>query len=243
VTDSRDRLILALDFPSGPRALDFLDRIRERTERPPRWVKVGLELFLAEGASLVATLRDQEYSIFLDLKLHDIPNTVASAVRTLAPLEVDLLTIHGAGGPAMLRAAAEAAASQARPPCLLAVTVLTSMDAEELKSVGVAGSPAEQVLRLATVATEAGVQGLVASPLEAAMLRAHLPSRDLHLVTPGIRSSGQSGKDDQQRIATPAAALQAGASQLVVGRPITQAADPAAAYEAILAEIDGALGA
>jgi len=158
------------------------------------------------------------------------------AIRALAPLTVNLLTVHASGGPAMLRAAAEAAASLACPPRLLAVTVLTSMDAQQLEAIGVPGSPQEQVLRLAKQAWKAGVTGLVASPQEAAMLRREFGS-GLHLVTPGIRAASARGGDDQQRVATPRAALLAGASQLVIGRPVTRAADPAAAYDALLAEI------
>jgi orotidine-5'-phosphate decarboxylase len=232
----RERLILALDFPSALQSLRFLDDLRQRCADPPLWVKVGLELFLAEGPALVGTLRAQGYSVFLDLKLHDIPNTVGSAIRALATLDVDLLTVHASGGRAMLLAAAEAAAALTRPPKLLAVTVLTSMDAGQLAAVGVCSTPQEQVLRLAREAWLAGIGGLVASPLEAASLREEFgPS--LYLVTPGIRPAGALGRDDQQRAASPAAALRAGATQLVVGRPITRAADPAAAYDAILDEI------
>jgi orotidine-5'-phosphate decarboxylase len=242
--NARDCLILALDFSSAAPALDFLTTLRQRTANPPRWVKVGLELFLAEGRGFIEALRSEGYSIFLDLKLHDIPNTVASAIRVLGPLRVDLLTVHAAGGPAMLAAAAEAVAGLACPPRLLAVTVLTSMDRAQLAAIGVSDSPPEQVLRLARAARLAGIDGLVASPLEAAMLRESLheePARPLHLVTPGIRTADDRGGDDQQRTATPWAALAAGANQLVVGRPITRAADPAAAYEAILSKIEAAL--
>jgi orotidine-5'-phosphate decarboxylase len=234
--EPRERLILALDFPSAALSLEFLEDLRQRCTEPPLWVKVGLELFLAEGSRLVDTLRGQGYSVFLDLKLHDIPNTVGAAVRALGALDVDLLTVHAAGGPAMLRAAAEAAAGLARPPRLLAVTVLTSMDERELTAIGVACAPREQVLRLAGQAWQAGIRGLVASPLEAGMLRGELGA-GLHLVTPGIRPADGHGLDDQQRVATAAAALRSGASQLVVGRPITRAVDPGAAYKALLAEI------
>jgi orotidine-5'-phosphate decarboxylase len=233
---STERLILALDFPSAARSMAFLEDLRQRCAEPPVWVKVGLELFLAEGAALVDQLHDQGHSVFLDLKLHDIPNTVASAIRSVARLEVELLTVHATGGPAMLRAASEAAAESQRPPRLLAVTVLTSMDAVQLAAIGVASAPGEQVLRLAGQAWQSGIRGLVASPLEAAMLRGEF-GPDLHLVTPGIRPAESGAADDQQRVATPAAALRAGASQLVIGRPITRAIDPASAYQAILAEI------
>jgi orotidine-5'-phosphate decarboxylase len=230
----RDRLILALDFPTGRQSLAFLEDLRHRCAQPPLWVKVGLELFLAEGPGLVHSLRSQGYSVFLDLKLHDIPNTVGSAIRALAPLDVDLLTVHASGGPAMLRAAAEAASSQRLR--LLAVTVLTSLDAVELAATGVGSTPSEQVTRLAHLAWQTGIDGLVASPLEARTLRDEFGT-GLHLVTPGIRLAKAGVVDDQQRTATPGLALRAGASQLVVGRPITRAVDPAAAYEALLDEI------
>jgi orotidine-5'-phosphate decarboxylase len=237
---ARERLIVALDFASARRSLEFLEDLRQRCDHPPLWVKVGLQLFLAEGPALVRTLRAQGYSIFLDLKLHDIPNTVGSAIRALADLDIDLLTVHASGGRAMLLAAAEAVAALTRPPRLLAVTVLTSMDASRLAAVGVCSTPEEQVLRLAGEAWQAGIRGLVASPLEATMLRKEF-GPGLNLVTPGIRPAETSGGDDQQRVATPSAALRGGASKLVVGRPITHAADPAAAYSAILDEITQAL--
>ena len=199
-------------------------------------MKVGLELFLAAGPPLVARLRDDGYQVFLDLKFHDIPNTVAGAIRSVLPLEPALLTVHASGGPAMLRSAAEAAArSKTR---LLAVTVLTSMDARELSAVGVADPPAVQVERLAIEAHACGIDGLVCSAQEAAALKQLLPM--IHLVTPGIRPVGAAA-GDQQRVSTPVQALRLGAAQLVVGRPITAAADPAQAYLSILAEIAEAL--
>jgi orotidine-5'-phosphate decarboxylase len=227
---ARERLIVALDFPSGPAAVHFVDRL----EGICQWFKVGLELYLAAGDAIVATLRERGYSVFLDLKIHDIPNTVAASIRSVASLGPKLLTIHASGGPVMLAAAAEAAASLPDPPQLLAVTVLTSMDQAQLTSTGVAGSPAEQVLRLAKLAYGNGVHGFVCSPEEAANLRACLP--DCTLVTPGIRPAGSAIRD-QKRIATPAAAIAAGANHLVVGRPITQAQNPARAAEIILEEI------
>jgi orotidine-5'-phosphate decarboxylase len=231
---AQGRLIVALDFPSADKALAFTDRLEGRC----RWFKVGLELYLAAGNSIVWQLKEQGFSVFLDLKLHDIPNTVAGAVRSVSSLGVDLLTVHASGGPAMLQAAAEAAASQPRAPRLLAVTVLTSMDAGQLSTIGVSDAPAEQALRLARAAYQAGITGLVCSPEEAARMRLELP--DSVLVTPGIRPAG-SDIGDQKRIATPSAALSAGADYLVVGRPITQAAEPAAAAEAILTEMSRAL--
>ena len=199
-------------------------------------VKLGLEFFLANGAAGYAAVAAGD--VFLDLKLHDIPNTVAGGVRAVLPLRPRLLTLHAAGGSAMIAAAREAAeaAGESRPR-LLAVTVLTSLDAEALHATGVAGGPRQQVLRLARLALAAGADGLVCSPLEVAMLRDALGDGPL-LVVPGIRPAGADA-GDQARTMTPRAAAQAGADWLVVGRPITQAADPAAAAAAIAAEIAG----
>lgn len=227
---ARDRLIVALDFPSAQDALALVDRL----EGACHWFKVGLELFVAAGGSIVETLRRRGHSVFLDLKFHDIPNTVASAVRSAGALDVSLLTLHAGGGSAMLAAAAEAAAMLPNPPTLLAVTVLTSLNQEYLAATGVSGTPAEHALKLAQMAFANGIGGLVCSPEEASRLRTALP--EALLVTPGIRPTG-SAAGDQQRIATPAAALAAGADYLVVGRPITQAGDPAAAARAVLAEM------
>lgn len=228
---ARERLILALDFPSAARTFAFLERFPEGNK--PLWVKVGLELFLAEGPALVRGLREAGYRVFLDLKLHDIPHTVAGAVRAVLPLEPALLTVHASGGSAMLRAAAEAA--EGAPTRLLAVTVLTSMGAAALAETGVGAAPQDQVQALAALALQAGIPGLVCSPREAGVLRKSYPQA--HLITPGIRPEG-SPPDDQQRTATPGEALRAGARQIVVGRPITAAADPARAYLDLLAEIE-----
>ena len=225
-----DKLIVALDFPDAAQALTLVDQLEGRC----RWFKVGLELYLSAGNSIVLALKKRQFSVFLDLKLHDIPNTVAGAVRSVACLGADLLTVHAGGGPAMLSAAAEAVVGLTNAPRLLAVTVLTSMDAAQLVATGVASSPAEQALRLARVAHAAGIQGLVCSPEEAPQMRRELPSSVL--VTPGIRPAGAS-IGDQKRVATPAAALTAGADYLVIGRPITQAPDPAQAVNAVLEEI------
>lgn len=224
------RLIVALDFPAAAPALALADQIQGHC----RWLKVGLELYCAAGPGLVGELRRRGFSVFLDLKFHDIPNTVASAVRSAAASGAELLTVHAAGGPAMLRAAAEAAAGLPDPPQLLAVTVLTSMDAAQLGAVGIAVSPADQVQRLATMAQEAGIPGLVASAEEVGTLRGLYPRATL--VIPGIRPAG-AAVGDQKRTATPAAALAAGASYLVIGRPITQAPNPLAAARAILDEM------
>jgi orotidine-5'-phosphate decarboxylase len=226
--NAADHLIVALDFPERKSALDLVDRL----DGTVSWLKVGLELYVAEGRPLVAELQRRGYSIFLDLKFHDIPNTVASAVRSSASLGVQLLTVHAAGGPAMLSAAAEAAAGG---PKVLAVTVLTSMDESQLLATGIERSPAVQVEDLAKMAWNCGVQGFVCSAMEVERLRGRLGTQPL-LVIPGIRPEG-SDAGDQRRLATPAAAVVAGASYLVVGRPITRAADPAAAARAILGEM------
>ncbi|HVJ09747.1 MAG TPA: orotidine-5'-phosphate decarboxylase [Acidisarcina sp.] len=230
-SEARERLIVALDFPSASEALALVDRLGGVCQ----WFKVGLELYLAAGNSIVQALRDRGHSVFLDLKLYDIPNTVAGAIRSVAALGPDLLTVHASGGPVMLQAAAKAVADSPNGPVLLAVTVLTSMDDNQLQSVGVTDSPANQVLRLARVAVASGIRGLVCSPEEVAQLRSAL-GPEILLVTPGIRPAGAE-VGDQKRIATPGAAITAGASYLVVGRPITQAPDPAAAARAILDEI------
>ncbi|WP_426955101.1 orotidine-5'-phosphate decarboxylase [Muricoccus radiodurans] len=199
-------------------------------------VKIGLELFCAAGPGVVARI-GQRRPVFLDLKFHDIPNTVAGAVRSACGLGPAMLTIHAGGGATMVAAARRAAeeAGGASRPAILAVTVLTSMDAATLAETGVAGGPAQQVLRLARVALEAGADGLVCSPQEVALIRAAHGAGPL-LVVPGVRPAG-AARGDQARLATPAEAAAAGADWLVVGRPITQAADPAGAAAAIVAEL------
>ena len=228
--EPKDRLAVALDFPTAKPALELVDRLSGSC----LWFKVGMELYYAAGNAFVETLRNRGFNVFLDLKLHDIPNTVAGAVRSATQAGASLLTIHAAGGPAMMAAAAEAAAAPGSPK-LLAVTVLTSMDAHELTAIGVPSSPAEQVLQLAHLAKQAGIDGLVCSAEEVGTLRTELGAETL-LVIPGIRPNG-SDIGDQKRIATPRAAIERGASMLVVGRPITRAADPAQAAKSILEEI------
>jgi len=210
----------------------------DRLEGATRWFKIGLELYVAEGNSLVAELQRRGYSIFLDLKFHDIPNTVASAVRSVARLGVQMLSIHAAGGPAMLAAATEAAGETHSCLALLAVTVLTSMDDSQLELTGVSRSVSAQVETLARMAYANGAQGFVCSSVEVANLRSRLGSKPL-LVIPGIRPEGTAA-GDQRRVATPGAAIAAGASYLVVGRPITRAADPGTAARSILAEMQAA---
>jgi len=232
----KDRLIVALDYPTAKEALQLVDTL----EQTCQWFKVGMELYYAAGNQIVEQLRNRGFNVFLDLKLHDIPNTVASAIHSVTQAGASLLTIHAAGGAAMMSAAAQAAKAP-NAPRLLAVTVLTSMDAEQLNGIGISASPADQVLRLGRLAEASGITGLVCSAEETAMLRKELHP-DTLLVVPGIRPAGAAAQD-QKRIATPAQAIARGASLLVVGRPITQAANPAAAAEAILEEIEHELGA
>ncbi len=232
--DPKDRLAVALDFPSAAEALGLVDRL----EGACQWLKVGMELYYAAGNDLVEALRGRGYDIFLDLKLHDIPNTVAGAVRSVTSAGASLLTVHAGGGAAMMQAAAEAA-NVPGGPRLLAVTVLTSMDATELAGVGVAASPADQVLRLALLAQGAGIDGMVCSAEEVGALRAELGAETM-LVVPGIRPAG-SEVGDQRRVATPGAAIARGASMLVVGRPIIKAPDPGVAARKILGEIERAM--
>ncbi len=226
----KDRLIVALDFPDARQALDLVDALGDACQ----WFKVGLELYLATGNRLIADLRNRGFDVFLDLKLHDIPNTVASAVHTAKAAGASLLTIHASGGAAMMTAAAQAASAPGSPR-LLAVTVLTSMDAAELTGIGITDTPAAQALRLAKLARACGINGMVCSSEEVASLRAELGPEAL-LVIPGIRPAG-TAVNDQKRVATPGSAIAAGASMLVVGRPITRADNPMAAARAILDEI------
>jgi len=225
-------LILALDVPTREDAAPILRQLRGQL----RWVKIGLQMFTAYGPNYVREVAGMGFNIFLDLKLHDIPNTVAKAVESLGPLPISMLTIHTSGGAEMMRAAV-AAQQKTNPKLLiLGVTVLTSTDAAGLNETGVNASPEEQVARLGQLAAKSGVKGLVCSPLEVAMLRGKLPA-DMQLITPGIRPASEAGKDDQKRVMTPADAARAGSTYIVVGRPILQAADPAAAARAILAEL------
>jgi orotidine-5'-phosphate decarboxylase len=233
--EARKRLIVALDVPSAAEAAHLVNRL----ERSCQWFKVGLELFVAAGPDVLEQWVARGHSIFLDLKFCDIPNTVAGAVRSAATLGVRMMTVHASGGPAMLQAARAALNGLQNPPELLAVTILTSMDQAQVNAVGLERSPAQQVELLARMGLEAGIRGFVCSPREVASLRA-LTGPEGVLVIPGIRPAGaQAG--DQKRIATPADALRQGASYLVVGRPITQADDPAEAAHAILEEMAEAL--
>jgi orotidine-5'-phosphate decarboxylase len=228
--EAKDRVALALDVPSLAEARRLIDAVGAHVGV----LKVGLELFTAAGPDAVRAVHDAGADCFLDLKLHDIPATVARAVESAARLGVRYLTVHAANGPRCLVGAA-AAAGDTR---LLAVTVLTSMDAGDLEAIGLSGPPAEAVSRLATIATGAGIGGLVCSAVECAGLRAALGPGVL-LVVPGVRPAGAAASD-QRRVATPARAIRDGADLLVVGRPIRDAADPAAAARAIVDEIAAA---
>ncbi|MCX6949120.1 MAG: orotidine-5'-phosphate decarboxylase [Opitutae bacterium] len=225
-------LILALDVPTREAADPILRQLRGQL----RWVKIGLQMFTAYGPDYVREVAGLGFNVFLDLKLHDIPNTVAKAVESLAPLPIHMLTLHCAGGSEMMRAALAAQQKHNPQLLLLGVTVLTSMDSSGLQEIGVTTPSAEQVTRLGQLAATAGLRGLVCSPLEVALLRQQLPAA-MQLITPGIRPAHEAGTDDQKRVMTPANAAQAGSSYIVVGRPILQAADPAAAARAILAEL------
>jgi orotidine-5'-phosphate decarboxylase len=235
IEEARKRLIVALDVPDAAAAANLVARL----DGTCRWFKVGMELFTAAGPAVLEPLLKRGHFVFLDLKFHDIPNTVAGAVRSASTLGVRMVNVHAAGGPAMLAAAREALEGCSDPPELLAVTMLTSMDQTQTYAVGYDRSPAEQVELLARMTLDVGIRGFVCSAEEVATLRA-LTGPEGVLVTPGIRPAG-AAKGDQSRIATPAEALRQGASYLVVGRPITQAADPAEAAEEVVREMAGAL--
>ena len=230
-----DRLIVALDFPDAQSARAAAGVVGKVVSA----FKVGKQLFTAEGPQVVTGLAVAGHRVFLDLKFHDIPDTVAGAVGSAARLGVALLTVHASGGRRMLEAAVKASGNSAARPIILAVTVLTSLADSDLKDVGVCDSATEQVLRLARLAKSAGCAGVVASPLEAAELRREF-GPDFLIVTPGVRPAGDPA-GDQARVATPAQAIKAGASHIVVGRPITGSKDPAAAARAIVKEIAAAL--
>jgi orotidine-5'-phosphate decarboxylase len=225
--DSR-RVIVALDFPDAGAALAAAGRLDPALCR----VKVGKELFVSAGPAIVGQLQDRGFEVFLDLKFHDIPNTVAGACRAAARLGVWMLDVHASGGSAMMRAAREAVAAFPRPPLLVGVTVLTSLSDAELGEVGFAGSAAANVGRLARLAAASGLDGVVCSAEEAAMLREALGAGFV-TVTPGIRLAG-GATGDQARVVTPEDAVRLGAHYLVIGRPVTQAADPAATLKTIV---------
>ena len=235
---SDDRLIVALDFPTMEQAVACVEECGEAVSH----YKVGMELFYAAGAPMITYLKEQGKHIFLDLKLQDIPNTVAHALMVLSDLGADMMNVHAVGGKKMMaeavKAVREAAAKAGKPaPKLIAVTILTSMDDEQYADLNYNNTIAEQVIALAKLAKEAGMDGVVASPREAAGIR-EACGPDFLIVTPGVRPAGAS-LDDQSRVATPAGAFKNGSSHIVVGRPITKAENRKAAAEAIVAEIAG----
>lgn len=225
------RLIIALDFPTAEQALAFVKPLDPQQCK----LKVGFELFVAAGPDFVRALVQQGFAVFLDLKFHDIPNTVASACKAAAQLGAWMINVHASGGAKMMQAAQQALQGFENPPKLIAVTVLTSMDKAQLSGTGVNADPDQQVLHLARLAADSGLDGVVCSAQEAGLLRKALGD-DFLLVTPGIRPEG-SDQGDQSRVMTPAQARDAGVSYVVVGRPITQAADPLA----VIAQINAAL--
>jgi len=231
---SNCQLILALDLETREDALALLDRLDGSLD----WVKLGLQLFTAHGPDLVREVAGRGFKVFLDLKLHDIPNTVAKAVQSIGRLPVELLTLHGSGGAEMIEWAAKARNEQAANLRLLAVTVLTSMDDAQLRALKIGASAADQVRHLAGHSLEAGADGLVCSPLELRDLRERFGPGPV-IVTPGIRPAG-SAADEQKRIMTPAGAARAGSDFIVVGRPILHAGDPAAAARQIREQLSPA---
>jgi len=224
-------IVVPLDFPDGASALAMASRLDPRLCR----VKVGKELFVAAGPAIVEQLHQRGFEVFLDLKFHDIPNTVAGACKSAARLGVWMVNVHASGGEAMLRAAQEAVASVTKPPLLIGVTILTSLDDASIARVGFAGSVRENVERLARLAKECGLDGVVCSAQEAPWVRS-AAGTSFTLVTPGIRLATDA-KGDQVRTVTPAEAVKLGADYLVIGRPITRAADPVAVLEGIRREL------
>lgn len=234
MNEARSRLIAALDLPDRAAALAAVDRLSGHVG----CFKLGLEVFVREGPALVQEIVDRGEKVFLDLKLHDIPNTVAGAVRSACRLNVAMLTLHAAGGKRMLEAAREAAQSASSSPLLLAVTALTSLTADDVRSIGVQGQVTDWVERLGNLASQAGISGLVASSLELPALRRRFGDT-MQFVIPGIRPKGAASQD-QARAASPAEAIRAGADFLVVGRPILQASNPALAADRIVEEVAAA---
>ncbi len=226
------KIIVALDYPDVAPVLALVDRLDPSICR----LKVGKQLFTATGPALVEKLMQRGFEVFLDLKFHDIPNTTAQACKAAASMGVWMINVHALGGRKMLDAACEAVAGSSQRPKLIAVTLLTSMTQTDLAEIGINATPAEMVLRLAILARDSGLDGVVCSAHEAALLRKHC-GNGFCLVTPGIRPA-QAGLDDQSRVMTPIAAMEAGSNYLVIGRPITQAADPLRALLDINQELD-----
>jgi len=236
---SKDKLIVALDVDTPAKALDLVQRLHHVAGM----FKVGSQLFTAAGPQIVRDIIALNSKVFLDLKFHDIPHQIAGAARSAAELGVSLFTIHASGGSEMMRRAAESVAEVSQQTGVrsrvLAITVLTSMDATTLSDIGVSSTPSESVMRLVKLAEAAGVDGVVASPQEIETIRSTVSNPNFLVVTPGIRPAA-TANEDQKRVATPASAIAAGASYLVVGRPITGAPDPLAAAEQIIAEMQNA---
>jgi orotidine-5'-phosphate decarboxylase len=230
---SEARVIVALDFPDQAKAMQLVERLDPALCR----LKVGKEMFTRYGPPFVEALRKQGFEIFLDLKFHDIPNTVAAACDAAADLGVWMMNLHASGGRRMMESARERLAQREQRPLLVAVTILTSLAAEDIAEIGYAGEPAENVLRLAQLTRDAGLDGVVCSPREAVEIRRQIGNEFL-LVTPGVRPKSAAA-DDQRRVMTPGEAISAGSSYLVVGRPITAADDPITALKTINAEIAG----
>ena len=231
---TRERLIVALDVSSCADALKIVSSLGDSVQT----YKVGMQLYTAKGPKIVRDLISAGKSVFLDLKYHDIPNTVAATVREAAHLGVSMMTVHASGGTKMLRAAAEAARSSNSPPKILGVTVLTSMDENDLHEIGVSGQPVDQVLKLAGIALAAGCDGIVSSAHEVRNLRTSFGQSFL-AITPGVRPAG-AAHGDQARVVTPAEAIAAGATHIVMGRPITAASRPDAVIQSVLRELEGA---
>lgn len=229
------RVIVALDYPAVSPAMDLLDRLDPAQCR----VKIGKEMFTRAGPAFVEQVASKGFEIFLDLKYHDIPNTVAAACAAAADMGVWMMNVHASGGRKMMTAAAERVATLRDRPLLIAVTILTSLGQEDIAEIGYGGTPADNVRRLAALAEDSGLDGVVCSPLEVSPLRNDRAASFL-LVTPGVRPAG-AATDDQKRVMTPGNAIRAGASYLVVGRPITGAPDPLASLAVINAEVEQAL--
>ena len=227
-----NKIIVALDFDSSSRALNFVDNLDPKLCR----LKIGKELFTAAGPNLVEAMIEKEFDVFLDLKFHDIPNTVAGAVQVAADLGVWMLNVHISGGSTMMQSAKDAILSHRdRKPILIGVTVLTSISSTELLEIGIDNNLKDHVVKLAKLAYQSGLDGVVCSAEEAKLLRNSMPA-DFILVTPGIRRE-QDAAGDQKRVITPSQAIRNGSDYLVVGRPITQASSPSAALAAFNSEI------
>lgn len=233
MSEVNSRIIVALDYPDSHQAMALVEQLEPALCR----LKVGKEMFTRLGPGFIEQLSGRGFEIFLDLKFHDIPNTVAAACDAAADLGVWMMNLHASGGRRMMEAARERLEQRAERPLLVAVTILTSLTAADIAEVGYQGEPADNVMRLAKLASQAGMDGVVCSPREAADLRASI-GQDFLLVTPGVRPK-DAAADDQRRVMTPEDALKAGASYLVIGRPITGASEPLEALRHISREISG----